>query len=67
MTRPAETAGASGSLALIIARIAGIKDPDTLVAIGAAAGLVPALVTLIVANGGVKGALHRLWAGKATS
>lgn len=64
MTRPAELTGLAGSVALIIAGLAGVKDPTALVAIGAVVGAIPAAVTLIVASGGIRGAVLRLWRGK---
>lgn len=47
-SRPAESGGVAGSVALIIGRAAGIKDPDTLVAIGALVGFIPAAITWLV-------------------
>lgn len=64
MKRPAELVGLSGSVALIVGRVAGIEDPDLLVAVGAVAAALPAVVTLVVANGGIVGAARRLWRGK---
>ncbi len=46
--RPAETTGAAGSVALLLGRALGIKDPDTLVAIGAVVGILPAAITWLV-------------------
>lgn len=65
MKRPAESAGATGGIALIIARVAGVKDPDVLVALGALVGLIPSAVTLLVANGGVRGVARKLWRGRS--
>lgn len=64
MKRPAETSAGAGGIALIVAWLLGVDDPDVLVALGAAVGFVPAAVTLIVANGGIRGAVLRLWRGK---
>mgnify|MGYP001617839122 CR=1 FL=1 len=47
-TRPAEIGGISGSIGLLIAKAAGVDDPDTIVAIGVVIGFIPALVTYIV-------------------
>lgn len=47
-SRPAETTGVAGSVALLIGRAFGIKDPDTLVAIGALVGVLPAMITWLV-------------------
>lgn len=46
--RPAETGGIAGSIGLLVGRAAGIKDPDTLVAIGVVLGFVPAAITWLV-------------------
>lgn len=43
--RPAESTGVAGALALLIARIAGIKDPDTIVALAVVVGFLPAMAT----------------------
>lgn len=67
MSRPAETAGAGGAVALLIGYVFGIKDAQTLVVLGAAIGLVPAFVTLLVANGGVRGVVGLLWRGRSKS
>lgn len=48
MNRPAETAGAIGSAAVLIARLFGVKDADTLTGIGVVAGFIPAVVTWLV-------------------
>lgn len=47
--RPAEAGGISVATVLIIARAFGVKDPDILAGIGAAAGALPAAITWIVA------------------
>jgi hypothetical protein len=64
--RPAETAGAGGTIALLVAYVLGVTDPDTVVCLAAAVGLVPAAVTLLVSSevGGVRGALRLLWRGR---
>lgn len=46
--RPAETGGIAGSIALLIGKAAGIEDPDTLVALGALVGFLPAAITWVV-------------------
>lgn len=48
ITRPAETAGLAGALALLITRLAGVTDPDVLVAVGIVIASVPAAVTWVV-------------------
>jgi sorbitol-specific phosphotransferase system component IIC len=67
VTRPAETAGAGGTVALLAAYTLGIHDPQTIVLLGAVFGLVPALVTLLVANGGLRGVVGLLWRGRSRS
>lgn len=59
--RPAETAGAAVGVGGIITALAA---HNTLAAVLAAAGLVPAAVTLLVANGGVRGVARLLWRGR---
>lgn len=46
--RPAESAGIAGAAGLLLARVLGVSDPDTIVAIGAVIGFVPAAVTWLV-------------------
>lgn len=62
--RPAETTGAVGAIGLLVASLAGVDDATSLTAIGVVLGLVPAAVTLLVANGGVRGVLGLLWRGR---
>lgn len=64
MKRPAESAGIAGTIGLLIARVAGVHDVDTVTVIGAAVGAVPALVTFLVANGGVRGVARLVWKGR---
>jgi hypothetical protein len=47
-SRPAETAGVASALALLIARLLGVDDADTIVALGIVIGFVPAGVTAFV-------------------
>ena len=61
--RPAETAGGAVGVGGIIVALAA---HNTLAAVLAATGLVPAAVTLLVANGGVRGVARVLWAGRST-
>lgn len=61
MKRPAEMVTATFALAILVGRLAGIKDPDTLTAMAVVLGLVPAGVTTLVANGGLVGAVRKLW------
>lgn len=65
MSRPAETTGVAGAIALVIARVAGVTDATVLVAIGAVTSSAPAAVTLLVHNGGLSGVLRMLWGGKS--
>lgn len=60
-SRPAETAGALvGTTGLV----AAIASGNYLAAGVAVAGYIPALVTWLVNNGGIRGALQALWGGK---
>jgi hypothetical protein len=63
--RPAETTTGVGSIALLVAYIMGVDDPQTIAILGAGLGLVPAAVTLLVAGGGIRGVLGNIWRGKA--
>lgn len=58
--RPAETAAAGGGVAGLIAAAAA---HNWLAAAIAAVGFVPSVVTLLVANGGLRGAWRRLMDG----
>ena len=58
--RPAESASASLGIAGIVY---GISEGNVPAAICAGAGLVPGLVTLLIANGGLRGCLRLLWSG----
>ena len=46
--RPAETGGVAAAAGLLLGRLLGITDPDTLVAIGVVVGFVPAAITWLV-------------------
>lgn len=46
--RPAETGGVAGAAGLLIGRLLGIDDPNTLVAIGMVVGFAPAAITWLV-------------------
>lgn len=67
MNRPAETAGAGGAVAALVAFIAGVKDPQTIVYMTVAVGLIPGAVTALVLNGGIKGVARLLWRGRKKS
>jgi hypothetical protein len=47
-SRPAETSGVASALALLIARVLGVDDVDTVTAIAIVIGFVPAGVTWAV-------------------
>lgn len=64
--RPAESTAGVGAVALLIAYVLGVNDPQIVACLGAVLGLVPAAVTLLVANGGVRGVLRTVWRGKST-
>lgn len=63
MTRPAELGGVAGTIGALIAHIAGVNDATTITYIAAGVGLIPGCVTFLVANGGVRGVLAKLWLG----
>ena len=46
--RPAEAAGLAGAVSLLVVRLAGVTDPDLIVAIGVVVGAVPAGITWLV-------------------
>jgi hypothetical protein len=46
--RPAETGGVAGALALLLARAAGLNDPNMIVALATVIGFAPAAVTWLV-------------------
>lgn len=46
--RPAESAGVAAALGLLLARLLGVNDVDTIVAIGIVVGALPAAVTYTV-------------------
>lgn len=62
-TRPAETAGGLGAAATAVAALLGAST-ETVAAVGTLAGAVPAIVTAVVANGGVRGVARRVWFGR---
>lgn len=47
-TRPAETSAVAAALAVLIGRLAGIHDPDTITALAVVVGVIPAGVTWLV-------------------
>jgi hypothetical protein len=46
--RPAETGGVAGAVALLIARAAGLSDPNLIVALATVIGFAPAGLTWLV-------------------
>lgn len=65
MKRPAETGGVAGVFGLLIARVFGVDDVDTITAIGVVIGVIPAAITLLVANGGLRGVTKLVWRGRS--
>lgn len=49
-TRPAETGGVAASLALLVCRLLGVDDADTIVALGIVIGFIPAAITWVVSR-----------------
>lgn len=46
--KPAEAAGVTSALALLIAHLAGLDDPDVIIAVAVVVGFLPAAVTWTV-------------------
>lgn len=46
--RPAETTAAASAIALLIANLAGVDDPEILTALAVVIGFIPTVVTWIV-------------------
>lgn len=63
-SRPAESTGVAGSIAFLLCIILGVRDIEVLAALGTAVGALPALVTILVANGGIRGVARKLWQGR---
>ncbi|WP_210492278.1 hypothetical protein [Patulibacter sp. SYSU D01012] len=63
--RPAETSGVGGGVATILAYVLG-ASPEVIAALGVIAGALPAVVTWLVAHGGIRGTLRALWRGTPT-
>lgn len=64
MGRPAEALTGTAAIGSLLALQLGVSSPDAQAGMIAALGLVPATVTLFVANGGVRGVLRKLWRGQ---
>lgn len=67
MGRPAEAITGTAALGALLALQLGVTSPDAQAAMIAGLGLVPASVTLLVTNGGVRGVLRKLWRGQDKS
>jgi hypothetical protein len=74
MRRPAETAGGVGAIGALLAYVWGVTDPETVISITAALGLLPGIVTglvhvgrALIDAGGVRGVAVKLWRGKPFS
>lgn len=61
--RPAETTGGIAAAATAVAALLG-GSTELVAVIGTLAGLLPALVTAVVANGGVRGVIRVIWRGR---
>jgi hypothetical protein len=61
--RPAEALTGTAALGSVLAVALGVNDPDTITAMVAGVGLLPAVVTLLVSNGGIRGVLRLAWRG----
>jgi hypothetical protein len=46
--RPAETAGIASAVAVLVAKLLGVDDPDVIVALAVVIGFIPAVITFIV-------------------
>lgn len=62
--RPAETTSAAGAVAVLLAVILGLESVKLVAALTVVVGFIPALVTLLVVNGGIKGVLRMIWQGR---
>lgn len=60
--RPAESAATFGALVTALAYATGLS-PEWIAVAGITAGLAPAAVTFVIANGGVREVAARLWRG----
>lgn len=63
--RPAESLTGAGAIGALVAFAFGVQDPQVLSAIIAGLGLLPAVVSLLVSNGGVMGVLRLALHGRA--
>lgn len=60
---PAETIGAGGVTAGLLAHLLGVPV-ETALAIVSVAGFAPAVVTWVANRGGIRGVARMLWAGR---
>ena len=65
--RPAEALSGVGAIAFLMAYVLGVDDEQLIVCLGAALGLVPGAVTLLVDGGGLRGIFRKVWRGKDAS
>lgn len=65
-SRPAETGSAAGTIGLLIAYVCGVDDTETILLIGSGLGLLPAVITTLVNNGGIVGIVKLLVKGRST-
>jgi hypothetical protein len=63
-TRPAESMAKNAAIGGLVAYALGVNDPEQLACIVAVVGIVPGVVTTLVANGGIRGCVRALWAGR---
>lgn len=61
-SRPAETVGTLGAIATGVAALAG-GSVELVAVVGVVAGALPAAVTFLVSNGGIRGVARALWRG----
>lgn len=65
--RPSESLTATAAIGSLLAVILGVNDPQTIAAMVAGLGVLPAAITLVVDAGGLRGVLRKLWRGKDQS
>lgn len=65
--RPAESVTGVAAIGMLLAIILGVHDTETIAAMVGGLGLVPAAVTLFVANGGLIGVGRLILRGRRNS
>ena len=65
--RPAESTAAVAGMGSLLAYVFGVRNPETLAAMLAGISLLPASVTLLVSNGGIRGVARLIWRGKVVN